>query len=46
MKWVKHWWQRYCDFLDSLGLTPENKRCCVPLSEEAQKALKRGDRPD
>jgi len=33
-------WQRYCNWLDEMGLTPENKRCCVPLDERAQKALR------
>lgn len=46
MKWLRHWWQKYCVFLDGLGLTPENKRCCVPLSERAQEAIKRGERAD
>ncbi|MBY6093896.1 hypothetical protein [Ferrimonas balearica] len=46
MKWLRHWWQKYCAFLDSLGLTPESRRCCVPLSERAQEAIKRGERAD
>ncbi|WP_345333351.1 hypothetical protein [Ferrimonas pelagia] len=44
MAWLKRWWQRYCDLLDGLGLTPEARRCCVPLDERAQQALKRGER--
>ncbi|SHH72003.1 DUF5363 family protein [Ferrimonas marina] len=46
MRWIKALWAKYCQFLDSLGLTPESKRCCVPLSERAQEALKRGEQPD
>ena len=33
-------WQSYCNWLDEMGLTPENKRCCIPLDERAQKALR------
>jgi hypothetical protein len=29
--------------LDGLGLTPENSRCCIPLDERAQKAIKEGE---
>ena len=39
MKTIKKAWQHYCDWLDDMGLTAENKRCCVPLDERAQKAL-------
>ncbi|GAA5186165.1 hypothetical protein GCM10025772_01130 [Ferrimonas gelatinilytica] len=42
MGWFKALWRRYCDFLDGLGLTPENRRCCVPLSERAQRAIREG----
>ena len=38
-------WQRYCNWLDEMGLTPENKRCCVPLDERAQKALRAEQNP-
>ncbi len=40
---IKLLWRRYCAFLDSLGLTPESKRCCVPLSERAQRAIREGE---
>jgi len=39
MKTIKKAWQHYCDWLDDMGLTAENKRGCVPLDERAQKAL-------
>ena len=40
MNIIKKAWKTYCDWLDEMGLTPENKRCCVPLDERAQKALR------
>ena len=40
MNIIKKAWKTYCDWLDEMGLTPENKRCCVPLDEHAQKALR------
>ena len=40
MNIIKKAWQHYCDWLDEMGLTPENKRSCVPLDERAQKALR------
>lgn len=46
MKIIKKAWQHYCDWLDEMGLTPENKRCCVPLDERAQKALRAEQQPD
>ena len=46
MKIIKKAWKNYCDWLDEMGLTPENKRCCVPLDERAQKALRADKQPD
>jgi len=40
MNIIKNARKTYCDWLDEMGLTPENKRCCVPLDEQAQKALR------
>ena len=40
MNIIKKAWKTYCDWLDEMGLTPENKRCCIPLDERAQKALR------
>jgi len=42
MEFIKKWWNKYCAMLDELGLTPENSRCCIPLDERAQKAIREG----
>jgi hypothetical protein len=42
-RFVKKCWGKYCAMLDALGLTPENSRCCIPLDERAQKAIKEGE---
>ncbi|MFT6926730.1 MAG: hypothetical protein ACJAZP_002350 [Psychromonas sp.] len=44
MAFIKKWWQKYCAALDELGLTQENIRCCIPLDERAQKAIKEGEK--
>ena len=46
MNIIKKSWRHYCNWLDKMGLTPENKRCCVPLDERAQKALKAEQQSD
>lgn len=44
MAFIKKWWNKYCAMLDELGLTQENNRCCIPLDERAQKAIKEGEK--
>lgn len=44
MAFIRKWWQKYCAMLDALGLTQENNRCCIPLDERAQKAIKEGEK--
>lgn len=34
VKWFKHWLERYDQWCESMGLTPENKRSCVPYRKE------------
>tara|TARA_R110001583_G_scaffold72596_3_gene203083 strand:- start:7245 stop:7562 length:318 start_codon:yes stop_codon:yes gene_type:complete len=46
MNMIKKAWKHYCDWLDEMGLTPENKRCCVPLDERAQKAIRAEQQSD
>ncbi len=32
--WFKKWLKRYDDWCESMGLTPENKRSCVPYKAD------------
>ncbi|MGR5284654.1 DUF5363 family protein [Vibrio maritimus] len=36
LKLFKRWLARYDQWCESLGLTPENKRSCVPYKKEPQ----------
>ncbi|MEF1289336.1 DUF5363 family protein [Vibrio sp. M260118] len=33
-KWIKKWIAKYDAWCKSMGLTPENKRSCVPYRSE------------
>ncbi len=36
MQWLKMCWTKYINWCDSMGLVPENQRCCAPrLSDVA-----------
>ncbi|MCK6262436.1 DUF5363 domain-containing protein [Vibrio sp. ZSDE26] len=34
LRWLKAWVQKYDAWCHSMGLTPENKRSCVPYRKE------------
>lgn len=36
LKLIKLWIKKYDDWCKSLGLTPENKRSCVPYKKEEE----------
>lgn len=33
---IKKGWQAYIDWCDSMGFTPENRRCCAPQLAEPE----------
>ena len=36
MNWLRKAWAKYCDWCDSMGLTPESKRCCAPVLQDPE----------
>lgn len=34
LTWFKKWLARYDDWCQSMGLTPDQKRCCVPYRKD------------
>ncbi|WP_366941614.1 hypothetical protein [Shewanella sp.] len=32
--WITKSWQAYIRWCDKMGLTPENRRCCMPRLED------------
>ncbi|MFB2659477.1 hypothetical protein [Shewanella mangrovisoli] len=32
--WITQAWQAYIRWCDKMGLTPENRRCCMPRLED------------
>ena len=41
--WIKAWVRKYDKWCEELGLTPENKRSCVPYRRDPQgKQAERG----
>ncbi len=47
MNWFKRGIQRYDDWCKEMGLTPEQKRCCVPYRKDPvhQKSEEKGTEP-
>ncbi|WP_167494608.1 MULTISPECIES: DUF5363 family protein [Vibrio] len=43
LKWFKAWIKKYDDWCQQLGLTPENKRSCVPYRTDPVKEDKSRD---
>ncbi|MDN3701114.1 hypothetical protein ACFFUO_13440 [Vibrio artabrorum] len=39
--WIRAWIKRYDKWCEELGLTPENKRCCVAYRRDP-----RGEQPE
>jgi len=35
LNWFKHWLAKYDAWCHSMGLTPENKRSCVPYRSDS-----------
>lgn len=38
ISWFKKWLKRYDEWCESMGLTPENKRSCVPYRADPASA--------
>lgn len=38
--WITKSWQAYIQWCDQMGLTPENRRCCMPRLEDPPLTLK------
>lgn len=38
--WITKTWQAYIHWCDRMGLTPENRRCCMPRLEAPPLAVK------
>ncbi|AEG10412.1 hypothetical protein G3495_01705 [Shewanella baltica] len=38
--WITKTWQVYIQWCDRMGLTPENRRCCMPRLEDPPLAVK------
>ncbi|MCU8030222.1 hypothetical protein L5M51_10655 [Shewanella sp. SM73] len=38
--WITKTWQAYIHWCDRMGLTPENRRCCMPRLEDPPLAVK------
>ncbi len=36
MHWIKKAWQKYINWCDQMGFTPEAKRCCMPNLQEPE----------
>ncbi|WP_327221380.1 hypothetical protein [Shewanella decolorationis] len=34
ISWITRAWQAYIRWCDKMGLTPENRRCCMPRLED------------
>ncbi|ABM24028.1 MULTISPECIES: hypothetical protein [Shewanella] len=39
--WITKSWQAYIRWCDRMGLTPENRRCCMPRLEDPPLVSKR-----
>nr|WP_312018316.1 hypothetical protein [Shewanella profunda] len=39
--WITTSWQAYIRWCDRMGLTPENRRCCMPRLEDPPLVSKR-----
>lgn len=38
--WVVKAWRAYIQWCDHMGLTPENRRCCMPRLEDPPLVIK------
>lgn len=36
MKLITYFWTKYINWCDSMGLTPDNRRCCMATKEEPE----------
>ncbi|EMQ2876135.1 DUF5363 family protein [Vibrio navarrensis] len=43
MQWLKKWLKRYDDWCRELGLTPEQKRSCVPYKQDSARERNKND---
>lgn len=41
--WITQAWQAYIRWCDKMGLTPENRRCCMPRLEDPPLARNKAD---
>ncbi|WP_283164227.1 DUF5363 family protein [Shewanella corallii] len=46
MNWLRKAWAKYCDWCDSMGLTPESKRCCAPVLHDPELKHVNGEKPE
>lgn len=48
IKLIKYCWQQYIDWCDRMGLTPDNRRSCMPrlADPELIKQTKLADKPE